>query len=272
VLEDGRPPVDERGRPVALPSPETGRAVTPVRHGGRQVAALIHDPAALADPKLVEGAASALSVAVANARLQADVRAHVAELEASTRRLIDAEDAQRRGLGAELRADVDPLLEEAGRSLLVARANELYKRLHAVRRQLARFASGLDPVALHEGGLAPALRMLAHQSGLPVALSLQDARYPAEVESCAWFVCSEAIANALKHADASRLSIDVARHNGVLRVEVADDGVGGAAPELGSGLRRLAERVQARGGLLTVDSRPGQGTKLVAEIDLGARG
>ena len=269
MLEDGRPPIDERGRPLALPA-VAGRTVTPVRHGGRQVAALIHDPAALSDPRLLEGAASALSVALANARLQADVRAHVEALEASARRLIDAEDAQRRGLGAELRADVDPLLDEAGRSLLAVGADELYERLDAVRGQLARFASGLELATLHEGGLRPALRVLADQSGLPVTLSLPDARYPADVESCVWFVCSEATANALKHADASRLSIEVGRHNGRLRVEVADDGVGGAAPELGSGLRRLAERVQARGGVLTVDSGPGQGTKLVAELDLGA--
>jgi signal transduction histidine kinase len=270
VLGDGRAPVDEQGRPVALPAPEAGRAVTPVRHDGRQVALLIHDPASLGDPRVVEGAASALGVAVANARLQADVRARVVEVEASTWRLIDAEDAQRRRLGSELRAQVDPLLEEAGQALLAAGAQVLYRRLQAVHDQLARFASGLDPVALQEGGLAPALRVLAGQAGLPVALSLPDARYPSEVETCAWFVCSEAIANALKHAGASRLAIGVTPHDGMLRVEVVDDGRGGAEPARGSGLRRLAERVQARGGLLTVESRPGHGTRLVAELDLGA--
>jgi signal transduction histidine kinase len=270
VLGDGRALVDEQGRPVALPAPGTGRAVTPVRHDGRQVAVLIHDPAALGDPRVVEGAASALSVAVANARLQADVRAHVAKVEASMRRLIDAEDAQRRRLGADVRAQVDPLLKEAGQALLDAGAEELFQRLHAVHDQLARFAGGLDPAALQEGGLGPALRVLARHAGLPVVLSLPDARYPSEVEMCAWFVCSEAIANSLKHASASRLSIGVTPHDGMLRVEVVDDGTGGAEPARGSGLRRLAERVQARGGLLTIESRPGHGTRLVAELDLEA--
>jgi signal transduction histidine kinase len=270
VLGDGSAPVDEQGRSVALPAPETGRAVTPVRHEGRQVAVLIHDPAALGDRTVLEGAASALGVAVANARLQADVRASLAELEASTRRLIDTEDAQRRRLGSELRAQVDPLLEEAGQALFDARAEELDKRLRAVRDQLARFASGLDPVALHEGGLPLAVRVLASEAGLPVALSLPDLRYPFEVERCAWFVCSEAIANALKHAGASRLSIGVTPRDGKLRVEIVDDGTGGAEPARGSGLRRLAERVQAHGGLLTVESPPGHGTRLVAELDLEA--
>jgi len=84
-------------------------------------------------------------------------------------------------------------------------------------------------------------------------------------------VCSEAIANALKHADASRLSIRAAPRGGVLRVEVVDDGAGGAEPARGSGLRHLAERVAASGGLLTIDSRPGHGTRLRADFKLGAR-
>ena len=271
LLGAGRAPVDEQGRVIVLPAPETGRVVTPVRHDGRQVAVLIHDPASLGDPRMVQGAASALGVALANARLQADVRAHLAELEASTRRLIDVEDKQRRRFGSDLRADVDPRLEEAGQALVAAGAEDLYQQLDVVRDQLARFAGGLAPVALQTGGLSPALRVLARHAGLPVALSLPDARYPPEVETCAWFVCSEAIANALKHAHASRLSIGVTPHDGSLRVVVIDNGTGGAEPARGSGLRRLAERVQACGGLLTVDSRAGEGTQLVAEFDLGTR-
>lgn len=133
-----------------------------------------------------------------------------------------------------------------------------------------RFAAGLDPVALHEGGLAPALRALADGAGLPVTLSLADRRYPPEIETCAWFVCSEAIANALKHASASRLSIRVAPRERTLLVEIVDDGAGGAEPGRGSGLRRLAERVAASGGLLTIDSQPGSWTRLRADFQLGA--
>ena len=132
-----------------------------------------------------------------------------------------------------------------------------------------RFAEGLDPVALHTGGLAAALRALADGAGLPVTLTLADRRYPPEIETCAWYVCSEAIANALKHAQASRLAIRVGPRGHVLRVEVADDGAGGAEPAQGSGLRRLTERVAESGGLLTIESRPGRGTLLRADFEQG---
>jgi histidine kinase/DNA gyrase B/HSP90-like ATPase len=270
VVEEGHPPVDEHGRPITLPGPGAGCAVTPVEHEGRQLALLVHDSASLGDPKLLAGAASALSVTVANARLQAGLRSLMSEIEASTERLVDAARAQQRRLAAELRAQVVPPLEEAGRALQEAGAGDLHQRLMALRRELMRFAEGLDPVALHAGGLAPALRALADRAGVPVTLSLADRRYAPEIETCAWFVCSEAIANAVKHAQASRLSIRVAPIGDLLRVEVSDDGAGGAEPARGSGLRRLAERVAANGGLLTINSRPGRGTVLRADFERGA--
>ena len=270
VVEEGRAPVDERGRPITLPEPGGGRAVTPVEQDGRRLAVLVHDSASLGDPKLLAAAASALSVTVANARLQAGLRSLMAEIEASTERLVDAARAQQRRLAAELLAQVEPPLGEAGRALHDAGAGDLHQRLTALCHELMRFAEGLDPVALHAGGLAPALRALADRAGLPVTLTLADQRYAPEIETCAWFVCSEAIANALKHAQASRLSIRVAPRGHLLRVEVLDDGAGGAEPAGGSGLRRLAERVAANGGLLTIDSRPGRGTLLRADFERGA--
>jgi signal transduction histidine kinase len=267
LLEDGRA-VDEHGRAIALPDHGADRAATTVQHDGRPLAVLVHDRAALGDATVLTEAASALSVAVANARLQADVRALGADIEASTRRLVDAGAAQRRRLRRELDARVEPQIDEAAQALHEAHADELAEQLRGVRDQLARFADGLDPVPLHEGGFAAALRALAERAGLPVSLSLSVDRCNADVEACAWFVCSEAIANALKHARATHLSIDVATRASVLRVEVADDGVGAADPSRGSGLRRLAERVRASGGMLTIDSRPGDGTRVIAELDV----
>jgi signal transduction histidine kinase len=268
VLQEGDPPVDEQGRPIALPEPGGGRAVTRVEHDGRPVAVMVHDSASLGEPKLLAGAASALGVAVANARLQAGLRALMVEVEASTRRLVDAGRAQQRRLAAELRTQVDPSLEEAAQALRRTGADDLHARLIGVRHGLDRFAEGLDPVALHTGGLAAALRVLSQSAGLPVSVSLPDARFAPEIETCAWFVCSEAIANALKHADASQLSIRVARRGAKLRVEVVDDGIGGAEPTRGTGLLRLAERVAASGGLLTIESDPGRGTRLLADFEL----
>lgn len=269
VVEEGGPPVDEHGLPITLPEPGGGRAVTPVEHNGHQVAVLVHDSASLGDPKLLADAASALSITVANARLQAGSRSLITEIEASTERLVDAGRAQQRRLAAELRAQVVSPLGEAGQSLQNAGAGDLHQRLSTLRRELMLFAEGLDPVALHSGGLAPALRALADGAGLPVTLTLADRRYPPEIETCAWYVCSEAIANALKHAQASRLAICVGPRGDVLRVEVADDGAGGAEPAQGSGLRRLTERVAESGGLLTIESRPGRGTLLRADFEHG---
>jgi hypothetical protein len=271
VLDDSRPPVDEHGQVVELPADRDPRVVTPVDLAGRRLALLIHDPAALADRSVIDGATGALSVAVANAQLQTTVRASVAGVEASTRRLLDAADAERRRFGSELRADVEPLLREAADELRAADAEaSLIARVDAVRGQLFRLAGGLDPVMLDERGLGAALRELADQAGMPVSVSVPDERFPPEVEKCVWFTCSEAVANALKHARASRLEIAVRTAGGVLDVVVSDDGVGGADPATGSGLRRLAGRVESAGGSLAVHSPPGGGTRVVAELRPGA--
>jgi signal transduction histidine kinase len=267
VLDDSRPPVDEHGRVVELPTDSDPRVVTPVDLAGQRLALLIHDPAVLADRSVIDAATGAVSVAVANAQLQTTVRASVAEVEASTRRLLDAADAERRRLGSELRADVEPLLREAADELRAADAEEtLIARVDAVRGQLFRLAGGLDPVMLDERGLGAALRELADHAGMPVSVSAPDERFPSEVEKCVWFTCSEAVANALKHAHASRLEIVVRAARGALDVAVSDNGVGGADPANGSGLRRLAGRVESAGGSLAVYSPPGAGTRVVAKL------
>jgi hypothetical protein len=267
VLADSRPPVDEHGQVVELPADGDPRVVTPVDLAGQRLALLIHDPAVLADRSVIDAATGALSVAVANAQLQTTVRASVADVEASTRRLLDAADAERRRFGSELRGEVEPLLREAADELRAANAEAaLIARVDAVRGQLFRLAGGLDPMMLDERGLGAALRELADHAGLPVSVSVPDERFPPEVEKCVWFTCSEAVANALKHAHASRLEIAVRAGRGVLDVVVSDDGVGGADPAHGSGLRRLAGRVEAAGGSLAVHSPPGGGTRVVAEL------
>ena len=270
VLGESRAPVDEHGQPVELPPAGAGRVVTPVDLAGQRLALLIHDPAVLAERSLVNGATSALSVAVANAQLQTEVRASVAEVEASTQRLIDAADAERRRLASDLRARVDSALQQAAEDLWAADAEPaLLVRADSVRVQLFRLAAGLDPLVLHEQGLGPALRELARHAAIPVSLVVPAERYAREVETCVWFTCAEAVANALKHSRASRLEIVVRRRGDALNVEVKDDGVGGADPESGSGLRRLAERVRHTGGTLAIRSPAGEGTRIVAEFDPG---
>ena len=151
VVEEGGPPVDEHGLPITLPEPGAGRVLTPVQHNGHEVAALVHDSASLGDPKLLAEAASALSITVANARLQAGLRSLMDEIAASTERLVDAGRAQQRRLAAELKAQVVPPLGEAGQSLQNAGAGDLHLRLTTLRRELMRLAEGLDPVRSPHG-------------------------------------------------------------------------------------------------------------------------
>jgi hypothetical protein len=272
LLEAEQVPVDEAGRPVSVPREGSGRTVTRVANDGRPLALLIHDASALRDPALVDGVRSALAVAVTNVRLQAQVRARLRDVEASTRRLRDAAETQRLHLAADIRSQVQPSLDRAGRALAEAeRGPDLANRLRHAHDQLIGMADGLDPSGLEHGGLPSALRALAGHAGVVVRTDVPPGRYPRDVERCAWFVCSEALANVIKHAGTSEARIALRTDGSVLRVTVADDGVGGADPAAGTGLRRLSERVQALGGRLTVDSRAGSGTRVAATLDLGTR-
>jgi signal transduction histidine kinase len=122
---------------------------------------------------------------------------------------------------------------------------------------------------LSEQGLAAALAALAKDVLLPVDLKVASTQLPQRVEAVAYFVCAEALANVAKHAAAARVTIAVIAGDGRLRVEIADDGVGGADPVRGSGLRGLADRVETIGGTLWVESTPRHGTRLAAEIPFG---
>jgi signal transduction histidine kinase len=134
---------------------------------------------------------------------------------------------------------------------------------------LREIALGLHPAILAEGGLAAALKTLAQRSPIPVVLDCQaEGRLPEHVEVAAYYVVSEALTNAAKHSGASKLEVDVAVRDDVLCVAVGDDGVGGAVPERGSGLLGLKDRAAAIGGSLRLQSRPGEGTSLVAELPL----
>jgi signal transduction histidine kinase len=272
--------VDSEGRPFALPDPGSDRPVTIIEGEGRPIAALVHDPAVLDDPDLREAVSSAAQLAAANARLQAEVRAQVAELRASRLRILEAGDEERRRLEWRLRQGAEQRLERLAerlrRTRLSARSDAAAERIDRSEAQLARaleelrqLAHGLHPRVLAEAGLAGALASLAEQAPVPVEVVAPAAKLPPEVEAVAYFLCSEALANIAKHASASRISISVTTGDGRVRIEVEDDGLGGADPARGTGLRGLADRVEALGGTLHVESPAGEGTRLAAEIPLG---
>lgn len=268
--------VDAQGRPLALPSPGSNRRVTPVERDGEAIAVLVHDPAVLDDPGLSDALARAARLAASNARLQADVRAQLAELRASRRRLVHAGDEERRRLERRLHETVQRRLTEVAQELEGAGMNTARaRRIRGAEKQLASaldelkdLAVGLNPGGLSHGTLADALASLASRSPVPVDLTVPSMRLPEQIATAAYFVCSEGLANALKYASASRVAMSVSERAGRLFVEVADDGVGGAVIGGGTGLRGLADRVEALGGTIALESPPDVGTRLAAELPL----
>ena len=151
----------------------------------------------------------------------------------------------------------------------IAVADQAAAELRVAISELRELARGIHPAILTEAGLAAAIGALAHRSPVPaVVTDRPDRRLPPAVEATAYFVVSEALANTAKHAGATRVGIAATCTDTILRVEVIDDGVGGADRSHGSGIEGLHDRVAAIGGTMTVDSPPGQGTLLVAEIPI----
>jgi signal transduction histidine kinase len=271
--------VDSEGRPFVLPERTSERSVTMIEAEKRPIAALVHDPALLDDPGLRDAAASAASLAAANARLQAEVRMQVTELRASRRRILEVGDEELMRLERRLREGAEERLELLVHELRRIRLSASGDAAAIVERseaQLARtlaelreLANGLHPRVLTEAGLAGALAHLADQALVQVEIVAPAARLPAEVEAAVYFLCSEALANIAKHASASHVSVAVTTGDGRVRIEVEDDGVGGADPARGTGLRGLADRVEALGGTFQVESPAGAGTRLAAEVPLG---
>jgi signal transduction histidine kinase len=133
--------------------------------------------------------------------------------------------------------------------------------------ELRELARGIHPAVLTETGLAGAIQALAERSPVATTITAVPAsRYPAQIEATAYFVVSEALTNVAKHAAASSTRVTIRERTGRLVVQVSDDGPGGARPEGGSGLRGLADRVAAAGGVLRIESPPGSGTHLEADI------
>jgi signal transduction histidine kinase len=211
--------------------------------------------------------------------LDAELRARLEELRASRARLVHAGDAARRRLerdlhdGAQSRLVGLSLLLRTARSRAVADAelagllDRAQDELTTSLVELRELARGIHPAVLTEHGLAPALDGLVSRAPVPVTLDAEtDERLPEPVESAAYFVVSEALANVAKYAQASHATVRVRRVDGRVTVEVTDDGVGGADAARGSGLRGLADRLSALDGTLSLDSPPGRGTRLHAEI------
>ncbi len=261
--------VDGRGREL----PRDGRVWTEIRHERRLLGAIVHD--ADAPGGSLEAVGSALALALERERLAATLRANVRELRASRARIVQAGDDARRRLERDLHDGAQQRLAALLLNLQLSRRHDGHHQpWDAVEHELAgaladlrRLARGILPPALSDQGLRAAVEDLAGRSPVDVTIdAAPDDALPEPVKIAAYFVIAEALANVTKHARAARASVRVRIARDVCRVEVADDGVGGATRAHGSGLRGLADRVEALDGRLTIISVPGEGTIVVAEL------
>ncbi len=207
---------------------------------------------------------------------------HEDELRRSRARLVEASDVERRRLERNLHDGAQQRLVSLSLMLRLAQARvadepetadhllgQASEELAQALEELRELARGIHPAVLSDRGLGAALEALLARTPLVVDLELPDDRLPEPVEAAAYYVVSEALANVAKYAQASTVAVSIASVNGHAVVEIADDGVGGADPSRGSGLRGLVDRVEALDGRLEVESRPGSGTRVRAEIPCG---
>jgi signal transduction histidine kinase len=273
--------LDAAGRPAELPTNDPARAVTLLTHDGQPLGALVHDAALREDPGLLASVSAATATAIENDRLQAAVRAQLEDVRASRARIVAAGDEQRARIERDLHDGAQQQLVALAIALRSARRRvdaatepelartlaEASERAESAVSELRELAGGIHPAILVEAGLPAALASLARRATLPVTVEAPLAeRLPAPVEATAYFLVSEALANTAKHAHAQEAHVRAERVADQLRIEVSDDGIGGADISRGTGLRGLADRVAALNGSLRVESPQGGGTRLVAEI------
>jgi signal transduction histidine kinase len=269
--------VGRDGRPVALPAGDNGVVATELRHRGRRVGALLHAATLAEDPALMSAAAGAAALAVENDRLEVELRAQVEALRDSRARIVATGDNERRRLGRDLHDGAQQRLvslliglqlaeqrwsdePEAARELVAGALGDA----RAAVDELRDLAAGIHPAILSQRGLDAAVETLAARAPVPVELHVDLAgRLPVAVETAAYFVISEALANVAKHARATHARVSIWRQpSGVTVVEIADDGCGGAGTGAGAGtgLTGLADRVGALDGTLALQSPPGGGS------------
>jgi signal transduction histidine kinase len=271
--------VDGDGAMVKLPDTDSGQSSTFVERDGQPIAAVLHDPVLEHNAELVRSVCAAASLALENERLQAELRARLGELQASRARLVEATDGERRRIERDLHDGTQQRLVSIAMSLGLLESrlpahgtakplvHETREALALALAELRELTHGINPPLLTERGLPAALDELCRRAALPTHLDLNiGRRLPDQIESAAYFLASEALTNAAKHSHGREVRVRATDEGESLIVEVSDDGIGGATTTGGSGLRGLADRVEALGGRFTVSSPPGRGTTLRAEI------
>jgi signal transduction histidine kinase len=240
---------------------------------------LLHDAALTDEPRLLGPVAAATAMTIQNAQLQVELKARLEELRGSRIRIFEAEQLERRRLERDLHDGAQQRLialsirlgelrdQLEGDTLLVARIDAARQEVTASLAELRDLAHGIHPASVTDHGLAVALESVTTRATVPVDLiGITQDRLPQAVELAAFFIVCEALSNTSKHARATSAVVQLDRESTNLIVEVRDDGIGGASLDAGTGLRGLADRVEALGGRLRVWSPVGQGTRIRAEI------
>jgi signal transduction histidine kinase len=270
---------DLDGRAIELPA-AGNRATTLIdREDRTHVAALVHDISLRDEPELLDAVVAAAGFALENDRLHAELRARLEELRGSRARIIEAAQAERQRLERDLHDGAQQrlvalslelgLLEErfGDDSEAKTALDQTRRELAESLRELRELARGIHPAVVTGHGLTVALKTLAARAPLPVRLRVDlHGRLPERQEVAAYYVVSESLTNVAKYARASSAVVEVRHADGRLLVEIVDDGIGGADTRRGSGLRGLADRVEALGGRLRVWSPAGGGTRVEAKI------
>ena len=273
--------VDLEGKQVDV-VPTATRAVTILERRGEKVAALVHDAALREDRALLDAVSSAAGLALDNERLLAELRARLSETRDSRARIVDAADTERRRLERNLHDGAQQRLVTLALHLRMAQEtlrddpaaagtmlDGVGEDLKLALEELRELARGLHPAILTERGLAPALQSIATRAPFKVEISgVPHERLPAVIEAAIYYVVAESLTNAAKHAGASEARVVLSTTGDTVTVEIRDNGGGGASLGDGSGIRGLADRVEALGGRFEIQSPPGAGTVVEAELPL----
>jgi signal transduction histidine kinase len=270
--------VDSKGVPQPLPDSSTGRASMVLERHGAPVGALIFDEALQDQPQLLAAVRSATSLSLENQQMEQQLRDQLIEVRRSRERIVTAGDSRRRQLERDLHDGAQQRLVAVSMDLARAkRATDLQEvqslvgqasvDLSEALNELRELARGVYPPSLREKGLAGSLTALAERSSLPVELDLNTHyQLPAHVELAAYFICAEAVTNATKYAQAAWMRICIDGNEREMRMEIVDNGIGGAQPGSDGGLLGIADRAAALGGSLSIDSPDGKGTTIRAVL------
>jgi signal transduction histidine kinase len=272
--------VDWSGAALALPASGSGRHAVEIELRAKRVGAIVYDATLIGDPDLVRKAGRVVAIAVDHERLTAELKASEEALRQSRARIAEAGYRERRRFAQDLHDGLQVRLvllaleaqEIAGDPMATTETRHAATMLRAgidsAASELRQLVHNVMPAPLVAHGLSAATEDLVDRMPVPTSLSLgvEDGELPKNIESTAYFVVAEALANAVKHAQAKKLDVNVAFADGQLLVRVSDDGIGGATPGNGAGLRGIADRVDVLGGTFSIDSPSGGGTVLVVAL------